>query len=153
MDHDLSYRLNVAGILRLPDGKILICERLGQKNAWQFPQGGVDEGESLEEALMRELREEIGVHPASYRIHSRRGPYRYRYPHGLLRGFAGKDQHFFLLDYQGSTDAIELDLPHPEFQSYAWIAPSDFLMEWLPDMKKEMYRAVFRDLLGTALKD
>src|SRR5689334_381169 len=56
-----KYRPNVAGILRNRDGKILICERIHVRNAWQFPQGGVDEGETLEEALVRELWEEIGL--------------------------------------------------------------------------------------------
>lgn len=151
MSSDPQFRLNVAGILQTTDGRILVCERLGQKSAWQFPQGGVDEGETLEEALFRELSEEIGVPSSTYRIRARSGPYRYVYEKGPLRGFAGKDQHFFLADYTGALDAIQLDLPHPEFQQYAWIEPGSFRMEWLPSMKKAMYRSVFHDLLGTAL--
>jgi putative (di)nucleoside polyphosphate hydrolase len=153
MASKLEYRLNVAGILQSSDGRVLICERLGQSNAWQFPQGGVDAGETLEQALFRELEEEIGVPSSAYQIRTQSGPYRYTYEKGLIRGFAGKDQHFFLVDYSGALDAIRLDLPHPEFQNYAWIEPAHFRMEWLPVMKKEMYRAVFRDLLGTALAE
>lgn len=153
MSSQSLFRLNVAGILQASDGRILVCERLGQKNSWQFPQGGVDLGENLEEALKRELSEEVGVLPETYSIRIQKGPYRYTYENGLLRGFAGKDQHFFLLDYKGPLDAIRLDLPHPEFQNYAWIRPETFRIEWLPEMKKEMYRRVFSDLLHTALRD
>jgi putative (di)nucleoside polyphosphate hydrolase len=153
MTTDPLFRLNVAGILRSSDGRILICERLGQKDAWQFPQGGVDEGESLEKALFRELNEEIGVLPTAYAIRKQSGPYRYMYPGGLLRGFRGKDQHFFLADYFGLLQDIVLDQPHPEFQSFAWIEPEQFETRWLPEMKKPMYREVFHDLLGIALKD
>lgn len=153
MASEERFRLNVAGILQIADGRVLICERLGKKNAWQFPQGGVDKGETLEQALFRELAEEIGVPSSAYRIRARSGPYRYVYENGPLRGFTGKDQHFFIADYAGALDAIHLDLPHPEFQQYAWIAPGEFRMAWLPNMKKAMYRSVFKDLLGTVLAD
>jgi putative (di)nucleoside polyphosphate hydrolase len=113
----------------------------------------VDEGETLEQALFRELAEEIGVEPSAYRIRSQSGPYRYTYENGSIRGFAGKDQHFFLVDYAGDLNAIRLDLPHPEFQNFQWIEPVHFRLGWLPNMKKEMYRRVFRDLLGTVIPE
>src|SRR5438067_8221410 len=59
--HCARYRLNVAAILQNREGKILVCERADATGAWQFPQGGVDEGETLEAALARELVEEIGL--------------------------------------------------------------------------------------------
>ena len=88
---EIEYRSNVAGILRNAPGQILVCERLQIEGAWQFPQGGVDEGESLEQALKRELWEEIGVIPEDYRIVETRGPYRYLFGDGRRkRGFPGK---------------------------------------------------------------
>lgn len=54
------YRPNVAGMMVRQDGKLLICERSGQKGAWQFPQGGIDPGETALEAVRREIGEEVG---------------------------------------------------------------------------------------------
>lgn len=141
------YRLNVAGILRDASGRILVCERLGKRGSWQFPQGGVDPGESLEAALHRELYEEIGVSPDQIDVRNQKGPYRYEFEGAVVKGFHGKDQHFFLVHYHGPEDGIQLDMPHPEFQAYRWILPETFQLSWLPAMKRAMYQRVFSDLL------
>lgn len=149
---DVLYRLNVAAILRKRDGKILICERIDVRGAWQFPQGGVDDGETLEQALARELSEEISVKPKHFEIVERRGPYRYLYGSGRLkRGFHGKEQHYFLADFVGSDSAIDVKTAHPEFRNSRWIAPHEFLSEWLPEMKRETYRAVWQDFFQLRL--
>ena len=62
-----GYRLNVGIILRNPDGRLLWARRIGQ-DAWQFPQGGIAEQESLEEAMYRELREEVGLEPSDVEL-------------------------------------------------------------------------------------
>ena len=71
------YRANVAILLLDAEERVLICERAKIPDAWQFPQGGVDKGESLEDALFREVREEIGLPPWSYQI--------LRFRHGYLK--------------------------------------------------------------------
>jgi len=143
---DLKYRLNVAAILRNGAGKILIGERVDRSDAWQFPQGGVDEGETLAQALVRELREEISVEPVAYRIVSTRGPYFYLFGNGkLVKGFHGKEQHYFLADFTGDPEAIDVETEHPEFRSIRWVEPRKFDIDWLPKMKREVYRAVFKD--------
>ena len=107
---DIRYRLNVAAILRDSAGKILIGEREDRAGAWQFPQGGVDEGETLAQGLSRELLEEISLPPTAYRIVASRGPYYYLFGNGkVVKGFHGKEQHYFLADFTGS--AREIDLP------------------------------------------
>ncbi len=146
-----KYRLNVAAILRNGDGKILICERLHVRHAWQFPQGGVDEGESLEEALARELWEEIGLDPQDFRIIEARGGYRYRFPSGRKKGYEGKEQTYFLCDFLTTNDKIHVDTEHPEFRSWKWILPSEFRREWLPPMKLDVYSRVFRDFFGVEI--
>lgn len=148
----MNYQTNVAGILQKPDGRIFVGERLSIANAWQFPQGGVDAGESHEDAIRRELWEEIGVLAEDYRITKKRGPYYYLFPAGITKkGQNGKEQYYFLCEYVGSDDRIDVAQEHPEFRSWRWIDPSEFQLDWLPEMKREVYRQVFRDFFNRAL--
>ena len=148
-DTEIKLKANVAGILRNPRGEILICERLGMPGAWQFPQGGVDDGETPGQALQRELWEEIGVVAEDYTIVSSRGPYRYVFEAGRKkRGHHGKEQTYFLCDFHGPDERIHVETEHPEFQAFRWVAPADFQLAWLPEMKREVYRAVFADFFG-----
>jgi len=149
---EITYRENVAAILRNPRGEILICERLGTPDAWQFPQGGIDAGETPEEALMRELWEEIGVEAGDIAIVERRGPYRYLYGRGRIkRGFHGKVQLYFLCDFTGPDTRVNVATEHPEFQAFRWIRPAHFDPLWLPEMKQPVYRAVFADFFGVKI--
>jgi len=149
MNIEMNYRANVAGILRNAAGQILVCERLGAPEAWQFPQGGIDAGETPEQALARELREEIGVRPDHFAIVSRHGPYRYLYGNGRIKkGYHGKEQLYFLCDFIGHDGHINVATAHPEFQAFRWIAPRAFDLAWLPAMKRDVYRAVFAEIFG-----
>jgi putative (di)nucleoside polyphosphate hydrolase len=149
---DLKYRLNVAAILRNGAGKLLVGERLDRPGAWQFPQGGVDEGETLAQALARELREEISLGPWAYQILTSKGPYFYLFGNGkVVKGFHGKEQHYFLADFIGDPGRINVETEHPEFQDIRWVAPADFDIDWLPKMKREVYRAVFQDFFSIDL--
>jgi putative (di)nucleoside polyphosphate hydrolase len=152
-ENELKYRENVAGILRDSRGKILICERLGVRDGWQFPQGGVDPGETPEQALVRELREEISVEAADFRIVHRLGPYRYLYGEGRVKkGHHGKKQMYFLCDFLGRENRIDVRTKHPEFQAFRWIHPVEFQLNWLPEMKREVYRAVFADFFRMEIR-
>lgn len=149
---ELKYRENVAAILRNARGEILVCERLGTPDAWQFPQGGIDEGETPEQALVRELWEEIGVEAGDITIVERRGPYRYLYGRDRIkRGFHGKVQLYFLCDFTGSDERINVDTEHPEFQAFRWIMPAHFDQRWLPEMKRPVYSAVLADFFGVKI--
>ena len=148
----IRYRANVAAILRNRRGEILICERLNVPGAWQFPQGGIDEGETHEQALRRELWEEIGVESRDYRVVARKGPYRYVFGNGQSKkGYHGKEQHYFLCDFTGPESRINVATEHPEFQAWRWIWPVKFRMRWLPAMKREVYRAVMRDFFAVKI--
>lgn len=154
MPHDAPprYRPNVAGILRNSKGEILIGERLHFPGSWQFPQGGVDDGEDYEAALVREMEEEIGLSPGDYAIRDSKGPYRYLYEPGRRKGaYDGQEQYYFLLDLLGPASGIRVETLHQEFRAVAWIAPAEFQLSWLPAFKLEVYKAVFRDFFSISL--
>jgi putative (di)nucleoside polyphosphate hydrolase len=151
-ENEIKYKANVAAILRNARGRILVCERVGVSDAWQFPQGGIDDGETPEQALVRELEEEIGVHGEDIEVVEHKGPYRYLYGNGKIkRGHHGKEQIYFLCNYLGLDARINVETKHPEFQAFRWIAPTDFRVAWLPEMKQEVYRAVFLDFFGVKI--
>lgn len=138
--------------MRNAAGQLLVCERLGVLDAWQFPQGGIDAGETPEQALTRELGEEIGVRPEHFAIVSRHGPYRYLYGNGRIKkGCHGKEQLYFLCDFIGTDAHINVATEHPEFQAFRWIPPASFQLAWLPPMKQEVYRAVLAEVLSVKL--
>lgn len=151
-ESEIKYRPNVAAILRNARGEILICERIDATGAWQFPQGGVSPGETPEESLVRELKEEISVKAKDFRVVERRGPYRYLFPEGRTKkGFRGQEQFYFLADFTGPESRIDLATKHPEFRSFRWIQPAQFQIAWLPPMRREVYRAVFHDFFNVSL--
>lgn len=142
-------RPNVAGIVQRSDGRILICERINLAGAWQFPQGGVDKGESHAEALAREMEEEIGLRPGHYRVVAHKGPYRYLFGDGReKKGYQGQEQDYYLLQLVAPEAKICLATAHPEFRACRWIEPSGFDLGWLPGFKKEVYQAVLNDFFG-----
>lgn len=143
------YRPNVAGILQDSDGHILICERINTPGAWQFPQGGVDKGESREEALIRELEEELSLQMGDYQVISSKGPYRYLFNNGRKKkGFDGQEQHYYLATLTVPDRRINVKTSHQEFCATRWIRPEEFDLGWLPEFKHEVYRAVLRDFFG-----
>ena len=148
----MTYRPAVAAILQDRSGRILICERSDTPGAWQFPQGGIEAGETPAAALAREVLEEISLSRASYSIASVRGPYRYRFPAGLTKkGFRGQAHHYFLLRLRGPKRLINTAAANAEFCQARWIRPDEFDLAWLPPMKRPAYRRVFRDFFGANL--
>lgn len=150
----MRYRANVAALVTDLSGLLLVCERWGIPGAWQFPQGGVDHGESLRDALARELREEVGLCPDDYEIIASRGGYRYDYPPGVrekkLRqhGHHGQEQTYFHCRLTPHARRVDVRQQPPEFQACAWIRPDEFRLEWVPEFKHEVYRAVLNDFFG-----
>jgi putative (di)nucleoside polyphosphate hydrolase len=147
----VKFRPNVAGILERPgDGRIFVGERLDVPGAWQFPQGGIDKGESEEEAFRREMEEEVGLGPSCYEIVEKRDGYRYKFPKGKMKWgkYRGQKQTYFRCQLIADESAIRLDSHHQEFGDFRWILPAEFDLDWLPEFKREVYAAVLHDFFG-----
>lgn len=143
------YRPNVAAIVENQSGELLIGRRHDFPACWQFPQGGVDTGESLLEALQRELLEEAALNTDAYEIIHQTGPYRYDFPSGPdARGFSGQKQVYFLVRLHAKEAKT---LPDPaqtcgEFTAFRWAPVREFPVHLAPPMKQEVYRLALQDL-------
>ncbi len=149
-ERPVLFRPNVAAILLNMDNEMLIAERAHIRGSWQFPQGGVDAGESLEVALFREMEEEIGVKPHLLQLLDHKGGYRYEFPKGRLKYgiYGGQEQVYFLARFLGHDSDINIDTKHREFGRWRWIKPEKFDMEWVPRFKRDVYQRVLRDFFG-----
>jgi len=150
----IRYRPNVAFVLRRHDGRVLVGERADRPGAWQFPQGGINPGETAEQALEREMLEEISLPPSDYRVVEQRGPYRYAFPEGRLKeGYGGQEQTYFLADFLGEDGAILVEPSTVEFQAVQWVEPAHFPLEAVAPMKRDVYRAVLRDFFNVEVSE
>lgn len=153
----VRYRPNVAALVVNSAGNLLICERWTIPGAWQFPQGGVNAGETAEQALFREVREEVGLEPRHYQVVTRRDGYRYLYPKQAwekkLRkhGNHGQEQTYFLCHLKTDAPQINVKQKQAEFRAYRWILPIEFDLDWLPLFKRDTYREVMRDFFQVEL--
>jgi putative (di)nucleoside polyphosphate hydrolase len=122
-----GFRSNVAIVISNGQGKLFWAKRLGQ-NAWQFPQGGVDKDESVEEALYRELYEDVGLESGDVKIIQRTKKWlRYHIPAQMQRKHSkplciGQKQKWFYLELTGETSKVRFDTTGtPEFDGWEWV--------------------------------
>ncbi|HEX5330883.1 RNA pyrophosphohydrolase [Sulfuricurvum sp.] len=140
------YRPNVAAIIvshEYPETKdVFIAERSDLEGVWQFPQGGIDEGESSEEALFRELDEEIGT--AKVEIIAEYPEWiAYDFPSHVaakMAPYAGQKQRYYLVRLKKGAK-IDLDTKHPEFKAYKFVN-IDELLSHVAHFKKPVYEQV-----------
>ncbi len=121
-----GFRPNVGIILVNHKNQVFWGKRI-RTHSWQFPQGGIDRGETPEQAMYRELHEEVGLASADVQILARtRDWLRYVVPDNFIRrdsrGFyQGQKQIWFLLDLVAQDSAINLRATaHPEFDAWRW---------------------------------
>jgi putative (di)nucleoside polyphosphate hydrolase len=133
-------------------GQLLWARRVGGRNAWQFPQGGIAPRETPEEALYRELHEEIGLTESSVEILGvTRGWLRYRLPKRFIRKgqtpvCIGQKQKWFLLRMLDEDSAVRLDANDtPEFDHWRWVSYWYPLNQVIP-FKREVYRRAMKEL-------
>jgi putative (di)nucleoside polyphosphate hydrolase len=118
-----GFRANVGIVLMRESGELFLGGRVGGRG-WQFPQGGIDRGEQVEEALFRELNEEIGLGVDDVEvIGSTRGWLRYRLPRQYVRDRCiGQKQRWFLLKLAADEEKFRFDLTdQPEFDRWRWV--------------------------------
>ena len=151
-----GFRPNVGIIVANEAGQVLWARRVGQ-DAWQFPQGGIKAHESPEEALYRELREEIGLEDHSVEIVGcTKGWLRYRLPKRMLRhntsSFVGQKQKWFMLKMLSDDSAITLDQScKPEFDLWQWVSYWYPLGQVVP-FKQDVYRQAMKELAPSLSK-
>jgi len=146
-----GYRANVGIILSNQHGQLLWAQRMGQ-DAWQFPQGGVNPEETAEQAMYRELWEEIGLNNDDVDlIGSTSSWLRYKLPKRMVRRHSqpvciGQKQKWFLLRLAAEESRVNLQATDsPEFEGWKWV---DY---WYPVdqvvyFKKRVYRCALQQL-------
>jgi putative (di)nucleoside polyphosphate hydrolase len=150
----LPYRRGVGALLINERGLVFVGRRIGSySEAWQMPQGGIDEGESPEQAVMRELKEETGTDKAKIIIESRDW-LTYDLPDDLLGvawggEFRGQIQKWFALKFMGSDKDININAHNvPEFLEWRWLEIHELTRLIVP-FKRQLYEniiAEFKDL-------
>lgn len=153
-----GYRENVGIILINDEGRLLWARRIGQ-DAWQFPQGGIGRNENPEQAMYRELHEEVGLQPEDVTVLGRtRGWLRYRLPSHLIRRrrrplCIGQKQVWYLLHLMAGDQSVRLDVSQqPEFDHWCWV---DY---WEPvsrvvSFKRDVYRRALEEFAEVAFVD
>jgi len=152
-----GFRLNVGIMIANQEGQLFWARRFGRK-AWQFPQGGIHEGETSEEALFRELHEEVGLVSEEVAIlYQSKQWLTYQLPSQLIRRDTypvciGQKQKWFLLRLVAGEERIKLDVSDsPEFDGWQWVN------YWYPlyqvvAFKREVYRQALLEFAPILMK-
>lgn len=145
---EADYRPCVGIMLLNHAGDVFVARRNDiPDDAWQMPQGGIDEGEDPRAAAFRELREEIGTDAAEIIAESKTW-LRYDLPKEILdkardKRWRGQQQKWFVMRFMGSDADINLETEHPEFSAWKWIPVNE-----LPGLVVSFKRHVYLDLLS-----
>jgi len=151
-----GFRANVGIVICNHQGQVFWARRFGQ-HSWQYPQGGIDDGETPEQAMYRELNEEVGLTAADVEIVATTKHWlRYKLPKRLIRRDSnpvciGQKQKWFLLRLTCKDEDVNLlKTTHPEFDDWRWVS------YWYPvrqvvAFKREVYRKVMKEFAPIAL--
>jgi len=156
MQKTKSYRPNVAAVIlssKYPDKcEFFVAHRTDIKNAWQFPQGGIDAGETPEDALYRELLEEIGCNDVEIL-----GEFpewiTYDFPKtakGKQYPFDGQRQKYFLVRLKENAQIDLQAFAIPEFKEYEFVAYEE-LFKRVTYFKRRVYRKVIDHFIREGL--
>ncbi|PKQ13495.1 MAG: RNA pyrophosphohydrolase [Alphaproteobacteria bacterium HGW-Alphaproteobacteria-1] len=150
----LPYRRCVGVMLANPAGHVFVGQRLDNDTpAWQMPQGGIDKGESVTEAALRELWEETGITADKVRIEAETPDWLcYDLPHEIVpriwKGrYRGQEQKWVLMRFVGQDEDVNIASDHPEFSEWRWLPPED-LVDHIVPFKRAVYARVLDAFQG-----
>lgn len=149
MKTDLPYRPCTGVMLLNADKKVFVGRRIDTTmEAWQMPQGGIDDGESPDQTVWRELEEEIGTRRAEIIAKTNTWLY-YDLPDNLIGKvwggkYKGQKQIWYLMRFLGEDGDIDLETHHPEFSDWKWVDMADVPKLIVP-FKRALYEAVVKD--------
>jgi putative (di)nucleoside polyphosphate hydrolase len=146
----LPYRPCAGVMLINRAGQVFVGQRVDSTlEAWQMPQGGIDEGEDAETAAIRELGEETGVQPDKVELVAvAPGEFYYDLPEELIgkvwKGkWRGQRQRWFLYRFLGEDGDVDIATEHQEFRAWRWVDPAE-----LPDIIVPFKKALYEDVLA-----
>ena len=143
---NLPYRNGVGIFLLNKEKKLWIGKRVdNNEDFWQMPQGGIDPKESDSEAMMRELKEEIGTNNIKVLCKSEE-KFFYDLPKEFINKvwsgrYKGQAQQWYACEFIGSDNEINLNYHKPEFSEWKWIEPEKILDLVIP-FKKNLYKKI-----------
>ena len=145
---NLPLRNGVGIVLLNKYNKVFVAKRIdNQKNFWQMPQGGVDNGEEYLNAAYRELEEETGTKSAKI-LFEHKSWFEYELPNELIgkviSGFKGQRQKWFLMKFTGNDSEFNLNKHTPEFDEWMWRDLST-MPNLVVDFKKKLYEELVKE--------
>lgn len=147
-----GFRANVGIIIADGSGQVFWGQRVQNNDSWQFPQGGIDSGESPTDAMYRELYEEVGLTESDVSLVGQtRSWLRYRIPDNLIRrrqipACIGQKQKWFLLQIETDPELIRFDCGNKEeFCNWRWVSYWYPVNQVVP-FKQDVYRKAMSEL-------
>tara|TARA_B100000767_G_scaffold75990_1_gene72613 strand:+ start:208 stop:678 length:471 start_codon:yes stop_codon:yes gene_type:complete len=143
---NLPFRSGVGIVVLNKNNKVFVAKRIdNQKDFWQMPQGGVEEGEDYLTAAFRELEEETSIKKVSL-IKELDGLTSYELPKDLLgiiwKGkYRGQKQKWFVMRFLGQDSEINIKTKNPEFCEWKWIDPEN-ITDLVVNFKRQVYEEI-----------